>query len=256
MLNAEFVKAIGDMALKAGAPSFVAPGQEPSGVYYIRDQGGELKLVHAEPPYRQHQAGDLSAVVEFAKRFAENTPVIWYHRDKVVCVIDDNNRRDAVTLPLDLSVQVLTLRQWEKNQPYLPQATAVLTLRTVFESCLGMAGGLIDVLRKVKFRTTADGSGEVQHGKASVGRAIESEITGAGAIPEYVAFDVPIFGNALAHRGTIRCALEPNPAAGSVAFIPLPGEIEKAVAKAEGEIRDDLGELLGDAKVPVYYGRP
>jgi hypothetical protein len=228
---------------------------EPEHVYWLDAAGdGELKRQEAEPAPRAHTARDLTAVIQFALREGAGVPAVWYSRAGVVCLTDDGTRRDRVTLPLGFSPQLTRLLEWERTTTPLQQAAAVLALRTLFDGCCDAS--LLAVLRAVKFETRTGGTGEVQHGKRSIGQSLEASITGADVIPEYTVFRVPLFAAGLPHADSIRCAVEPNPGQASVTFLPLPGMIEAALAAAERAVGLQLADALAEAKVPVYYGSP
>src|SRR5262245_61371172 len=80
-----------------------APG-DPDHVYWLESPEGALTLTEAAPRPREHTASDLSAIVSMAVAFArEDSPgrcVVWFSRKGVVLFLDDDTRRDRVTLPL------------------------------------------------------------------------------------------------------------------------------------------------------------
>lgn len=251
----EFVESIAGLAVKADTVEIVKPPAEPNHRYAIRQPNGELSWYTAEPPPRNHTALDLSAVIAFANRF--HTPdfpcAAWYSRQMVKCVINDDERRDAVTLNLSPSKPMSKLMEFDSRATPIPQSETVLMLRTVFFGCTDPA--FIGVIRRLKFRTNESGAGVVEHGRASMGRSLESEVTGEGNIPEYVIFRVPIFESGFSAATTVECALEPIPGTASFKFIPLPGEIERAFAFAEGELKTVLENALAEKEVPVLYGK-
>jgi hypothetical protein len=255
-----------------GGPSHVTMKVEPD---------GSCETITAEPLTRSHTAASLQAVVDFAKRFSEDitivsehsdgkiveegrikcTASVWYNRDGVTCLIDDQTRRDHVRLPLKLSPQIVALQSLEAIRKPMKQAEFVLFLRTVLHDCLSSAGELLTVVRQLKFRVESAGQSEVQHGKSSIGRALTAELTGSRAIPEYVSLLTPIFANAtLQYYGTIQCALEPDAHTETFTLIPLPLQIETAISRAEEQLGQRLsGQLekqIEDGSVKLYYGTP
>jgi hypothetical protein len=252
MLKEAIEYVVGEARDSQAAKVFTAP-QEPEGVYYLQKPDGTVEKVTADAPLIRHTAADLSAVVEFAADGSE----IWYSREKVVCVIDRDSRRESVTLTLELSPQLKELQKLEANPRNLDQRQIVYLLRTTFRRCLGRAGNLLDVLRSIRFNSQAAGEGVVQHGKASIGKTLKQEITGTDNLPEYFVLEVPVFTNAsLAQVFPVECALEPDAATQSFKIIPLPNEIEGAVAGGERMIAQLLSAALGDeAMQHVHYGK-
>lgn len=250
----ELYEAIGQQAVKALAPAALYPDREPDHIYWTRAADGTLDYHEADPEPRQHQAGDLSAVIAFAQRFSV-AAAVWYDRDGVVCITDDDRRRDRVALPLAPSPQLATVKAMEPKKPF-DQRELILLLRTTFADCLGCCPGFVDLLRTVKFKSKTDGESTVKHGQRSVGKAIEQQIEGTAELPEYVELLVPVFGSGFAANATVRLALDPDPTTEKFWLIPLPGTIEDAFAYAEDRIGDRLRDALKESDVPVYYGDP
>jgi hypothetical protein len=252
---AEFLAKIENLFNKAQGVQVLKPEGEASNRFYLHNHQsgqGEFHDIAAKP--RQHAASDLTAVAEFAK--ANEGAAVWYSRNKVVCVADDSTfRRNTITLTLQPSVQVQLLQRLETNQHAYPQKEFVKLLRTTFAN--NLSGNLLEIVRRVKFRVDQSGESVVAHGKASIGKSVEAELTGAGVLPEYVAFNVPAFASgyqSLNH--SVRCALEPDAATQTFQLIPIPGEVERVMCEAEAGIHDSLLSLLDGKDVPVYYGVP
>ena len=83
-------------------------------------------------------------------------------------------------------------------------------------------------------------------------------LTGTGALPEYVTFTFPIFANPCLRtiRGSVECALDPDPATATFRVIPMPGTLDLAADAAVTTVGDKLRDALKDAGPPVYHGRP
>lgn len=223
-------------------------------VMYRRASDGTIGTFEKPPDPRQHKALDLSAVTEFA---ADNDgSVIWYSREAVVCLIDDETRRDRVTLTLDFSPQIKLLRKMEAEGTTYMQAPLVLLLRTTLAECAAdeTTETLLPSVRSITFTKTAEGQSVIDHGKASVGKRLTEQATGAKAIPETVAFEVPIFAAAFYFTGTIKCAVDVDAGKETFRLIPFPLEIERAISDAELKIQSEI--LESDTKRPIHYGAP
>ncbi len=255
----EAIQAISEQAVKATGPRSFRPDAEPGHVYYLQKSDGSLERHEAEPQPRNHVAFSLEAIAKFAAKYkdSEFLPAIWYNRDQVVCLCNDESRLGKVTLRLPDSPQMGMLSQLEKNKPHLSQAEIVLMLRTMFKGMCCSLPALVDILRKVQFDTRTTGQGEIKQGMRSVGRDVESRVAGTGAIPEYVTFEVPAFHGGVDVGVRVECVLEANPEKPSFQVFPLPGQLERAWAEAEVRVKQLLEEELGELgvdNVPVYYG--
>jgi hypothetical protein len=252
----EFVDAIGQQAVKAHGPHWFKPPQEPEHTYCVVLPDGKISQVDAEPKPRAHTAGDLATVAAFAIKYADGA-AIWYSRYGVTCLTDDQTRRDLVSMPLSFSPQILRLVELEKNRPAIKQAEFIRLLRITFAGCLGQAGNLLEVVRKIRFTVNTGGGSEIRQGKVSIGKTLEAELSGAAALPEYVVLDVPVFeAGAMAWQFEVQCALEADAQTETFQLIPLPGCVEGALTQGEQKLASEIGRLLGDSQVPVYYGTP
>lgn len=250
---------------RAAAPSIVRAEAEPAHVYYRRKKDGELERVEAEPPPQSHTVYDLAALVAAAKDADGSRPdgavdgvTVWHGPDGVAVVFGFGGR-SRVSLPLAMSAPLKLLIDWQNRQPAMQQPDLIRAMRITLGDCLAPAGNILDVLRKVKFKTGQEITSSVGHGSASLGKQIEGEVTGVGVLPPEVAFSVPIWSNpCLRHLGaTVRCALDPDAATGTFRVIPLPGVIEGAIDSACVAVGQELRErLAGYDDVGVYYGKP
>lgn len=244
---------LANQAVDAKGPHFETQPAEPPYVYFIN---GERKV--AEPHPREHVAKDLSAIIEFAK-FSndkqEGTAVVWYSSSGVVCFINDTTRRDFIYLPLSFSPQLKKILSWGEKSPPIKQRDLLLLLRTMFKRNLTQAPNLIDILRVLKFSQSSDVGSTITSTKASIGKRIESEVSGAQALPEEFYFNVPIFADPLSKmEGLIDVALECDAGTESFTLHPMPGAVTKQVALAEAAIGETLREELGEGV--VHYGLP
>lgn len=250
MISADFIKELDRLSREAAGAQYqpVHPEQEPDHVYFM---GGER--VTAAPQPRKHTAMDLDTIAKFAAENKESA--VWYHRTGIVCIIHEPTRRDVVRLPLTYSPQMKTVMEWGKGLAF-KQPQLILTLRTMFKSCLTFSPKLIDLLRHVRFKTNSDGtSNVVGPGKRSIGKVIEAEVTGIEQIPEDFILHVPVFDGPLTRSAQVEIALEMDAASETFTLIPIPGAVEKAIVEGEAWIREKLSDELGEYD-RLYYGVP
>ena len=257
----ELYEAISRQAVEANEKQILQPPGGPEHVYGIVHRDGTVEWKEAAPHPRNHKAGDLDSLVANAERFApqadgaDTVAVCWYSRKGVVLLAEDATRRDRVTLPLTLSPQLAYLQRLEESKPRVQftQADLVLTLRTTLARSI--SPDVVAVFRRLNFRKSSGGASEVGHGKASIGRELQAELTGSGAIPETLAFRVPVFAAGVPFEAAVECAVDVQAEAERFLLIPLPGEIENAITQAETYIGGILAENLPET-VPAFYGEP
>ena len=241
-------------------PDIVKVDAEPSHIYYARHPDGTLVKTEAELSPACRVAGDLESLVKVVVDDLEQLEKpaineIWVSQQQVRGRFGDQ-LRDSVYLDLVASEQYKVLSNFKAGAG-VPQNTLILSLRTIFRDSPGVPE-LVATLRRVKFANGQVVTSEVGHGKASVGKEIMGEVTGASAIPEYATFTIPVFSNpSLRHlRTTVECALEPDPVNGNFRVIAIAGELENALHWATSEVRDLVADLVGKSNVGVYMGRP
>lgn len=229
---------------KAAAPSVVTVPAEPPHVYFVRQADGTLKREVADVPPHNRTALSAQALVRYAHDLhdeGESPGIVWYGPTAIVLTYGDRGR---MTLPLGLSDQYKRLVTLKENS--IAHAELVRALRTTFRGTFEDAHPtLLEVLRRVRFAAGAVTTGEVGHGRASLGKEITGEVTGTAAIPEYVKFSIPVFATpCFAHiRLPVNCALEPDAGSGTFRVSHLPGELESTLQEAV----DSVGEYLRGA---------
>lgn len=252
----ELFEAISRQAIDASQPRFFKADGEPAHVYWSAF-GDKPERVEALPASRAHKANSLPALVACVKDHitAGEWATVWYARSGVVALMEDSTRRDRVTMPLALSPQVKTMLALEQSQKELTQKDLLRLLRISLKGCVELS--LIETLRSVKFTANSDGRSEISQGKSSIGKRLETELTGVKAIPEYVTVSLPVFAGGFAHMGNIQAALEVNPDTATFQVIPCPGEIERTLENAEDALGDMLRDLFSETEeVKVYHGEP
>lgn len=248
----EALKYLTSLGEQKGA-RFVPNSPNPEHIAILEKRDGTIDVVTALPEPRDHEAGNLTAIIQFAS--AMDVPAVWYSRKAVVCLCDDETRRDRVTLKLELSPQVKQLMAFESSPRQLKQAELVLLLRTTFGACLAPAGEILAAVRVLKFTSSGSGQSAINHGSVSVGKSLKQEMAGEKPLPETISLEVPIFSNAsLPWTARVQVAIDVDAPTETFKLIPLPLEIERAIAFGERKIHEALDEKMKN--VAIFYGAP
>lgn len=250
-MDPKTLEQIVDLSRKSNAVQVVTLPGENERVLLIYPNG-EREFETLEPPARKHVVKGIESIVAMA----ENQSSVWVDRTGVVILHDDYDRFGRSSMPLTFTPQLLRIQQLEKSPGPFKQSDLVLELRTMFRNCLQHAGDIVNVLRSLKFRVNASGNSEVGHGKASIGRSLEAEITGSKALPEYVTFAVQVWNELPAHVVKIEVAFEPDAATETLRFIPIPGQVEQQIISCVGGLQRSLTEDLKSITKKVYIGVP
>jgi hypothetical protein len=261
MLKA-FLDRLLEVGASAAAPSILALPGEPKHRYAIALPSGELEFCEAESPPRNHTVRSLDALIAAVKDFAPDTSedvschalTVWYSSGGVTALLDDAARRDTIRFPLTLSPQIRLLESLGTATRHLDQKAFIRLLRVELADCLPPE--LLGAVRLLKFRQSSQGESTVVSGKASYARTADYEVTGASPLPETLHANVPIFVQDRDWQG-VKCAVEINEETCTLALMPLPLEVEKAIQRAEESLGSRLRDgLEGVAGVSVYYGSP
>lgn len=250
MIDKSFVDALSAIAVKAAGTAQVVthPPQEPENVYYL-----DGKKCVADPIICKSAARDLSAIVAHAEEFNDSSEV-WYDRKFVICIFDRSDFLERITLPLVWSPQMKRLMEMDEDKDEINQRDLILLLRTLFKNNLD--SNLISIIRAMRFTTAVDNASEIQHGRTSLGKKIESAATGQDKIPESFTLRVTVWDNAnFPKKYPVEVCLDMDAQTETFTLIPVPGDIEKAMVMAEMDLREALGAALPDYQ-HIYYGSP
>lgn len=175
---------------------------------------------------------------------------VYVGNDRVRVVFDDD-RRDSIEMALPWSEPFATLSKAEAITG-LPQRELVWLLRTTFRGVFAPAE-LLPTVRKITFKAAGQSDTEIQHGRESMGKALQQEAIGAGAIPEEVRFTVPVFAD-LVHEenffsANVLCALDIDLEKQRFTLKPLPDELAVARRRANVWLCERIRSLCFKALV-------
>lgn len=257
---ADFVKSLVGLAEKARTPQLLEiPNSPEKRLLFYGDMREEIEI---PLPTRKHKVSTLDSFLEAVSHYhdealktADKTPalVIWIGEQTITALLDDDTRRDQITLPL-LPSEVFTAVQ-TLGEP-MQQRQLVNLLR---EELINAApASLLTRVRKVEATMGATTKGEITHGKEKGVSEFQAELVGASEIPESIELNVPIYGNVPTQAETIACAVSftmpPNPITFTIS--PLPDQITLAVQNTQRQLKKLLEDSLGEAKIPVFLGTP
>jgi len=254
----ELFQAIADQAIKASAP--VKDAFDPTKFYVYRDNEGELKTLGSAVEFRRHSVNTIDDLAQFAKDHIDEVEMssVFYNRNSITLFINDEDRRDRVTIELALSPQFTLMKELKGSAE---QGEVIRALRSTLFGCFSPDLKLVESLRNLKWGDESTGESNLQRGKASIGSAIRRELNGLESIPEYIDFTVPVFSTKVEYKATIKCLLDPDEKNKRIILAPLPGQIDTALFEAEVEIGRRLAlamQTSEDGKGPcfLYHGSP
>lgn len=248
----EAIEHIGTMATDAASPKITPIPNDPTQV--LLSIKGVYEKHQLPPATRKHTVrtlDDMILITERAESVWGGKPVLWHDRASVVLIVDDGERRDLVTMPLQISETYATVEGLARRT--FSQKEFVQLLRVSLRGCV-LDGNLLPAVRALKFQTNSSGSSQIKHGQESMGREIESQIVGADAIPEEVTLQTRVYNNPdVQYMAKVTCALDIDLESQKFTLRPMPDQLEEAVQGAQNEVRTRLEELKD---VQSFYGTP
>lgn len=231
---------------------------EPPHVYYVAEDGTSgitLRKETAIRPAARQRASSIETLVEWVRK-SDKESEIWYSRKAVVCGDDvADPQSDNCTLSLSPSPQLTYLAAVQTGGASFTQSQFIKLLRTTMFGANG--GDLLASVRKVNLQKAKTVNAEQQKGKVSLNRSDIAEMSGANDIPDVIGFDVPIFSAAnIPARTVVQCDLDLNADTEQFVLTVLPGEIEKAFAKGEAWLLNEIMEQVGKDEIAIYFGEP
>lgn len=264
MIAKDAVQLIQDTAVKANGQQIFRTDAEPNHVYLVYGDDGILEKRYADSGPLDHEAGDFMTVVKLAVDAAEEAAALWCSQSNGVIATFDGDMRDRAALTLTNSKPFAKLREFDAaghGGAALDHITTFTLFRTLFRDCLPSHSSLRDDIKKVDIKKAQEAASGVSRTAVSMSKSLIAEASGADKLPEVLTFDVPVFAEAVAPvRATIRVAFDLDPQQERFRFIVLPGEIEKAIEKAEAwlekQVADSLLAIESSTPIPVYRGVP
>lgn len=226
----------------------------------LLQQGDKLIERDIPPAFRSHEVYTLFDLIAAAKHEAFCVaPTIWHNDEGVILLLNDHDRREQVTLSLELSPAFTSLAKLGAevaagdHTGFEPKALATFLRRN-------LAGTLYDRrfvenLRKLKWKTQEELRQQFGAGKESIGKDIEAELQADVPIPEELTIEVPVYTNPDEDdKFTVRCLVDVDAFTKRINFLPEPGSLEAAMQAKQKDIRERLDAEL--PKVPIFQGTP
>lgn len=188
MLNEKFVEAIAGTAVKA-AGATILPNGDRTGFLV---QNGTASAIAIPPAARDHHVLTLEDIARAAEAWEAHR--CFHGEDSVTLVIDDDDRRDTVTMPLHKSKPFLELVALTKPRE-LTQRDFIRLLRTTFRGCYSETD--LAAIRSINFDSQAQGESYIAPGTEKIGKSIAAKVVmkDGGSVPEELRLVVPVYTN-------------------------------------------------------------
>ena len=218
-------------------------------------KGADYEWIDKPPPDRNHTIlgiEDFCVACEDPK-IAPDAEV-YYDRTKVVALLNREDRREKVTLPLTKTQRFVVLEQLAKSPMSMTVAQAVKFLR--FELHDAGTGLVLQAIKRIDFTRKGVGNATAEHGRETLGRSVEMIVQQADQVPETFIANIPVYATP-GLRGfdvnvTVGVYLDTTNEA--IVLQTLSDEIEGAYVATMDELGSILCGRLGPA--PCLFGCP
>lgn len=264
----ELVEKISELAVEATTLRVVTDPAIPETAF--TQVGHVIEAYEIPPERRSHVVHGFDDFVAAVRRWGDldhvdpedtneddvrSKSVVFHDSTCIRAILDDEDRRDKVTLRLqmsDLWCAVAKLR----NTPLL--GTPAQIIRFIrFELCAEGTEALVAGLRKVNFKRLSGSASEVGHGSNSYGKSVEEKVQDADAIPDGFTVETSMYTNpgfrALSSV-VIRVGVFIDTVSEKIELRTLPDEIDRCTNEVQMNIGNALGEEL-DSRA-VFFGAP
>jgi len=259
MLNAEFLKAVADLARDGLTTRVVQVPGHPDMAWL--NTGGELQPVTLPPKHRDHVVYSVVEIARYAEELDASAEAVLWHSPPpapvvttagaVVLVLDDTTRRDRVRLDLVLSRPFAAL--WNENQSptTFDQRHFIRFLRLE----LGLPSEDIAPWRRLDWQLGDATRRHLGHGDERMGKELTANVSGSAGLPEELTVATTVYETGGARfPATVACYIDVDPAQQKIRVIPKPDQIRLAIDAVHGQIADKLA--ADSSGVDVFYGYP
>lgn len=251
---AEFLDKVFELTGRAQGIELAQHPDLPDVVF--RRVGTNVTEHEVPPPRRHHTLEGVQDIIRAVVRATEEGEPEVYHDDTAVRVLlDREDRRDTLDMPLHVSERFRTLEALAKAPRAMSPAAAVKFLR--FELQGTGIDAVVAGLRRIDFTRSGSGASNVQHGRESLGRSVEAAVQQADQVPEEFVVETPLYTNPGLRQVTVRVRVGVylDPGNESIEVRTLADEVAFARNAAQEALGGALREAF-DGDVPVYHGRP
>lgn len=213
---------------------------------------GKLESLSIPPPIRDHVVTSLDSLATAVELWDSGNTVVYYGVEEIVAVLDDEDRRDVVTMPLTLSqawqyVAALPGKRFEQKE----------FVRLLRLNLSGVApAALLPLVRKIDVSSGSLTTSDLSPGRERGTKEFRQELATQSELPDRVQLMCSIHATpGVRAERAIACAFEFDLSSLTFRLEPLPDELQAATEAA----LFDLGETLSDRLpkgVTVLAGKP
>ena len=222
---------------------------------FIR-HGDELLERDAPPEDRDHRIEGFDDLVALLRDPSiAPAPEVYVGEAEILAFLDHHSRVDSVTVPLPPSKRMQLLASLEASPKQFEPRQLVKLLRLELHG--GHHDHMIQSLSRLNFTRTSTGHSHVDHGRESLGRAVEAAVQQAENVAPRFQVIAPLWTTHgfQKYQATVECGVDLLPEAQAVELRVLSDEITRARNQGRVALAADLTAALGEG-ARVFLGSP
>lgn len=248
---AKLIDTIGNLAVTADGVQITTHKGMPGKV--VLSQNGAHEVLDTPPPRRGHMLCGYADVIKAAgDPDMTHDPEVYHSSDGITVLLQGEDRRDLVHVPLQHSQRWETLRKLERGGRFNVR-DAVKLLR--FDLHGTGVENVVRALSKIDFSRKSDGRTDIAHGKESLGRSVEAAVQQADDIPETFDVSLSVYTNpgmTVFSETRVRCGIYLDVKEEVIEFKILADQMDAAENAAQTSLGIELEGDLPNAK--VFHG--
>jgi hypothetical protein len=211
------------------------------------------------PPLAQPIVTTIEDLVAMVAATAKSPQI--FHRDgEIVLLFDQVDRREWATMKLADSSAFKKLRTID-----VARELGMLTMHEHVAFCrllkltLGVDEASVAPFRRIDWRSSDATQSNAKRGDEAVSAAVLNKIDNIADLPEELTLVLPVYEGLDVDRSEeVRCLIEVEPSSRRLGIFAAPGEIRRAVDKAQMNVRERIKERLAamGSECLVFYGTP
>lgn len=242
----EAIELIQETAVDAANVSVVTiPGDKET---VLLSQGGKYEKHTLPVERRKHVSFDIESLLEVASKYDNH--VIWHSEAAIILVLDDDDRRDSVTLTLEKSSVFKIVESLGRSK--LNQKQLVRLLKVDLADAVDPT--LLSTVRTLNFTKTDSTKSDMQAAASTYGKSVEAKVIGTSDLPDEFLLSTNVYSNVLAdQKYPIRISLEVDLEDHTFSLAPIGDQVREVIQATQEKLHD---ALVAGGATRVLYGRP
>lgn len=245
----EFVAKIAELARGALQPTVTPIPGDPTQVLVTDREGTRSHPIPPKPV--AHRFDSLEGLTAFVLEDTCESPVAFVSPERIVVLLDPENRRETATLALTRSAAFMHAQVMTSQTGFCAPPKGVIDyLRHALRVDVP---AMVAAIRRVDFKRTSAGHSVNEAGRESLGKSVETVVQGVDEIPESFLIYLPVycvagFDATVSLWVSVAVDFEQQ----QIRLRVHPDELDRALCG----VLERLTKKIGDGGIPAFRGVP